>query len=44
MTQPNIYMLRDEIRQTLANLDEIADVECTYRQVVYTVHDLLFST
>ncbi|EER15403.1 conserved hypothetical protein [Perkinsus marinus ATCC 50983] len=27
MTQPNIYMLRDEIRQTLANLDEIADVE-----------------
>ncbi|EER07534.1 conserved hypothetical protein [Perkinsus marinus ATCC 50983] len=27
MTQPNIYMLRDEIRQTLANLEEIADAE-----------------
>ncbi|KAF4721905.1 hypothetical protein FOZ63_008923 [Perkinsus olseni] len=29
MTQPNIYMLRDEIRQTLANLEEIADVEAS---------------
>uniref|UniRef100_A0A7S3UME8 Uncharacterized protein n=2 Tax=Oxyrrhis marina TaxID=2969 RepID=A0A7S3UME8_OXYMA len=27
ITQPNIYVLRDEIRQTLANLDEIADEE-----------------